>query len=163
MPTFEATADVAAPPSTVWTTLLETGRWPSWDTQLESVTGSLDADGRVEIRVRPTSRPFRLRVIERRPGERLVLAGGMPLGLFVGTRTYTLAPTVAGTTVTMRETYTGPLAGLFGRSVPGLQPSFDAFVQGLRGDAQAAAGSVRSASPSVSPSVSPSASTEEQG
>ena len=145
MPTFEATADVAAPPSTVWTTLLETSRWPSWDPHLESVAGSLDPDGRVEIRVRGTSRPFRLRVTEHRPGERLVLAGGMPLGLFVGTRTYALVPSGAGTRVTMRETYTGPLAGLIGRSVPDLQPSFDAFVQGLRADAEAAAGSVQSA------------------
>lgn len=69
----------------------------------------------------------------------------MPLGLFVGTRTYSLVPSGARTRVTMRETYTGPLAGLIGRSVPDLQPSFDAFVQGLRADAEAAAGSVQSA------------------
>jgi uncharacterized protein YndB with AHSA1/START domain len=141
MPTFEATTDVAAPPSTVWTTLMRTDRWTAWDPQLESVTGTLVPGGRLEIRVRSTSRPFRLRVTEHRPGERLVLSGGMPLGLFVGTRTYSLAPSADGTAVTMGETYTGLLAGLIGRSVPDLQPSFDAFVQGLRADAESAGAS----------------------
>ena len=69
----------------------------------------------------------------------------MPLGLFVGTRTYSLVPSGAGTTVTMRETYTGPLAGLIGRSVPDLQPSFDAFVRGLRADAESEAASTSTA------------------
>lgn len=150
MPIFEATAAVAAPPRTVWTTLLRTSRWPSWDPQLESVSGALDEGGRLELRVRGQSRTFRLAVTGWQPGRGLVLAGGMPLGLFTGTRTYALVPAGPGTTVTIRETYSGPLAGLIGRSVPDLQPFFDAFVQGLRAEAENAAASV------------PTSSTEEQ-
>jgi hypothetical protein len=136
MPTFEATAAVAAPPSSVWNTLLDTARWPSWDPGLASVTGQLAPDGRLEIRVRATSRPFRLKVASWQPQQEIVLTGGMPLGLFTGTRAYRLTPDGAGTSVTVRETYSGPLAGLIGRSVPDLQPSFDAFVAGLRADAE---------------------------
>ena len=60
----------------------------------------------------------------------------MPLGLFTGTRTYTLAEVGGSTTVTMPRDVTGPLAGLIGKSIPDLQPSFDAFVSGLRRDAE---------------------------
>lgn len=66
------------------------------------------------------------------PHGRIVLTGGMPLGLFTGTRTYALAEADGRTTMTMHETYTGPLAGVIGRSIPDLQPPFDAFVAGLR-------------------------------
>jgi hypothetical protein len=60
----------------------------------------------------------------------------MPLGLFTGTRTYTLTEGGSSTTVSVRETYTGPLAGLIGKSIPDLQPSFDSFVSGLQRDAE---------------------------
>ena len=132
MPTFQATTDVAAPASAVWGTLLATERWTSWDPQLEGVDGSLADGGRLEIRVRDNPRPFKLRVTTWEPHRRIVLTGGLPLGLFTGTRTYSLAEGGGRTTVTMHETYTGPLAGSIGRSIPDLQPSFDAFVAGLR-------------------------------
>lgn len=62
---------------------------------------------------------------------RLVLTGGMPLGLFRGVRTYTLTPDGERTRFTMREEYTGPLLPLIWRSMPDLQPSFDRFAAGL--------------------------------
>lgn len=132
MPTFEATTRIAAPPADVWDTLLATDRWTGWDPALESVDGRLAPEGQLEIRVRDNPRPFRLKVSSWEPERRVVLTGGMPLGLFTGTRTYTLAEEPDATTVTVRETYTGLLAGVIGRSIPDLQPSFDAFVSGLR-------------------------------
>jgi hypothetical protein len=136
MPTFEATTSVAAPADRVWDTLLRTERWTDWDTSLERVDGHLTDGGRLEIRVRNQSRPFKLRVTTWEPHRRIVLTGGVPLGLFTGTRTYRLDEAGERTTVTMRETYTGPLAGPIGRSIPDLQPAFDAFVEGLRGAAE---------------------------
>lgn len=136
MPTFEATTSVAAPPAAVWDSLLATDRWTSWDPQLESVAGRLADGARLEIRVKDNPRPFTLKVSTWEPHRRIVLTGGMPLGLFTGTRTYTLADSGGSTTVTVRETYTGPLAGLIGTSIPDLQPSFDSFVSGLRRDAE---------------------------
>lgn len=55
----------------------------------------------------------------------------MPLGLFVGERTYTLSPEGSGTRFTMREEYTGPLAGMIFKSIPDLGPSFRRFAEGL--------------------------------
>ncbi len=132
MPSFAASTLVAAPPDQVWETLVDISRWPSWDDALEQVAGDVEPGGRLTIRVRDQSRPFTLRVTTWEPGQQLVLTGGMPLGLFRGTRTYRLEPQERDTCLTVDERYTGPLAGVIGRSIPDLQPSFDAFVAGVR-------------------------------
>jgi hypothetical protein len=63
----------------------------------------------------------------------MVWAGGMPFGLFTGTRVYELAVPVTGeASFSMREDYTGVLAGLIGKSIPDLQPAFDEFAQCLK-------------------------------
>ena len=68
----------------------------------------------------------------------LVWSGGMPLGLFKGVRTYTLAPEGNGTTkFRMREEYTGPLLPMIWRSIPDLGPSFTQFANGLKQRAEA--------------------------
>jgi hypothetical protein len=56
----------------------------------------------------------------------------MPLGLFTGRRTYTLAPEGTATRFTMREEYTGALAGMMFKSIPDLGPSFRKFADGLK-------------------------------
>lgn len=64
----------------------------------------------------------------------------MPLGLFKGVRTYRLSPEGDGSTrFEMRETYSGPLAGMITRSIPDLQPSFDQFARGLKAKVEAGA------------------------
>lgn len=136
MTTFEASTTISADPDRVWTTLLDIEGWPEWDGSLERVEGSLAPDGRITIKVEGQSRPFKLRVVEWQPASRLTLRGGMPLGLFTGTRTYELTPRADGTGVSMVERYTGPLASVFGKRLPDLQPSFDAFVAGWRDAAQ---------------------------
>jgi hypothetical protein len=67
---------------------------------------------------------------------RMVFKGGMPLGVFTGVRTYTLAPDGAGVRFTMREQYTGPLAGMVFKSIPDLGPSFKQFADGLKQQAE---------------------------
>lgn len=57
----------------------------------------------------------------------------MPLGLFKGERTFTLASRNNGDVeFSMREEYTGLLAPLIGRSIPDLQPAFDQFASDLK-------------------------------
>jgi hypothetical protein len=63
----------------------------------------------------------------------MVWSGGMPLGLFRGVRTFTLAPDAGGASAfTMREEYSGPLLPLIWRSIPDLGPSFAQFAAGLK-------------------------------
>ena len=83
-------------------------------------------------------RAFGVTVTKFSPGERMVWAGGMPLGLFKGVRTFTLTPEDGATRFVMREEYTGPMLPLIWRSMPDLQPSFDKFAGGLKARAERA-------------------------
>ena len=138
MKRFAARAEIAASADRVWETLLDVTSWPSWDPALDRVEGTVASGGRITLHVKDSSRPFRLRVVELEPASRLVLRGGMPLGLFSGTRRYRLeAAGEGGTGFSMEETYAGPLAPAITRSIPDLQPSFEAFARGLRQAAEA--------------------------
>ncbi|MEL6893601.1 MAG: SRPBCC domain-containing protein [Actinomycetota bacterium] len=139
MTSFETTAQITADPAHVWATLLLTEQWPSWDPALERVEGELAEGGRVAFHVSSSSRTFTSKVATWEPGRRLVLRGGMPLGLFAGTRTYELTPVGTATRFHMVERFSGPLAPLIVRSIPDLQPSFDAFADGLRRAAESTA------------------------
>lgn len=63
----------------------------------------------------------------------------MPLGLFTGERAYTLTSEGSRTRFTMREHYTGLLAGVIFKSITDLGPSFQQFVDGLKRQAEARA------------------------
>ena len=64
-------------------------------------------------------------------------AGGMPLGLFKGVRTFALVPEDGERRASrMREEYSGPMLPLIWRSMPDLQPSFDQFAAGLKARAE---------------------------
>ncbi len=139
MLSFETSTQIAADAAHVWSTLLQTTQWPSWDPALERVDGTLAPSGKLAFHVTNSSRPFKSKVATWEPTRRIVLKGGMPLGLFTGTRTYSLDAVDGGTRFHMVERFTGPLAGLIGRSIPDLQPSFDAFAAGLRNAAETAA------------------------
>ena len=62
----------------------------------------------------------------------------MPLGLFTGTRRFTLSTATNGSVdFSMAEIYAGLLAPLITRSIPDLQPAFDQFALDLKQRAEA--------------------------
>jgi hypothetical protein len=134
---FEASVDINAPADRIWSILTDASAYPTWDSGVTQVEGRI-ADGEtmtVHSEV-AAGRAFPVKVGMRPPHE-MTWTGGMPLGLFTGVRTFRLARGDDGSTrVTMREVYSGPLAGLMSRSIPDLQPSFDRFVQGLKARAE---------------------------
>jgi len=130
---YEATAQIAAEPATVWAVLADAAGWPSWDSGVTAVEGRIAPGEKVTIRSEAApGRAFPVRVTALDAPHRLELTGGMPLGLFRGVRSYTLTSSSGGTAFRMREEYTGPLLGPIWRSMPDLQPSFDRFAAGLR-------------------------------
>ena len=137
MKSFEACADIGARPAAVWDVVTDVGAWPSWDSGVESVEGDASLGSRLVIHsaVAP-GRAFPVKVTAAQPGELLEFTGGMPFGLFRGVRRYRLEPRGEGTHFTMREEYTGALAGMIGRSIPDLAPSFEQFAQGLKARAE---------------------------
>ena len=134
MTSFEAAARIDASPEQVWALLVDVGSWRDWDSGVDRV------DGRVALGERLTlyatmirSRPFSVTVTEIRPREAMRWRGGLPFGLAVIERTYSLDKQEdGGTLLTVREDHSGLLAGLLGRSTPDLNPSFRQFCAGLR-------------------------------
>jgi hypothetical protein len=130
--TFSATVRIRSTAERVWLTLMDVRRWPELDSSIEHVDGSLQPGGTVTVHAR-VGRAFPLKVVEFTPNQRMVLSGGMPLGLFKGERSYTVTADAGGmVTFAMREEYTGLLAPLITKSIPDLQPSFDEFAANLK-------------------------------
>ena len=134
MMTYEATARIRATPEQVWAVLGDVAHYPDWDSGVERVEGHLAPGATLKVfsEANP-GRAFPVKVAELEPGSGMTWRGGMPLGLFKGTRTYRLTPAGAGEThFEMREQFSGPLLPLISRSMPDLQPSFDQFARGLK-------------------------------
>jgi uncharacterized protein YndB with AHSA1/START domain len=133
MRSYDASSFIEATPEQVWPVLTDTRAWPDWDSGVTKVDGELGLGEKLTITVTANpGRAFPVKVVALRAPEQMVFRGGMPLGLFTGRRTYTLVPEGAGTRFTMREDYTGPLAGMIFRSIPDLGPSFRQFAEGLK-------------------------------
>lgn len=132
MKSFRSSVRIRATADRIWSTLMETTRWPEFDSSIVRVEGTPSLGSKVTVHSK-IGRAFPLTVAEFAPHRRMVLAGGMPLGLFKGARTYTIDPHADGTTeFTMQEEFSGLLAPLITRSIPDMQPSFDAFASNLK-------------------------------
>jgi uncharacterized protein YndB with AHSA1/START domain len=137
MKRFAVTKTIAAPPETVWAVLADGANWTAWDSGVESFQGRIGRGEQLRVGVKANpGRSFPVTVAEFDPPRGMVWQGGMPLGLFTGRRTYTLTPTTGGTQFAMEERYTGPLAGLIGRSIPDLSGSFEQFASGLKSESE---------------------------
>jgi hypothetical protein len=138
MKSFATTISIRADASRVWNILTDLARWPRWNTTIERVAGDIAIGNRVTVwpKINPR-RAFPVQVVELAANRRMVWSGGMPLGLFRGTRVFELANSEPQMTVfRMAEDYRGPLAGLIGKSIPDLQPAFDEFAQCLKREAE---------------------------
>jgi uncharacterized protein YndB with AHSA1/START domain len=129
---FEATSHIAATPAEVWPVLTAVAAWPTWDSGVLDVEGTFGLGAKLTITVAANpGKAFPVKVTEIDEPVGMVFRGGMPLGLFVGERTYTLAAEQGGTRFTMREEYTGLMAGMIVKSIPDLNSSFQQFADGL--------------------------------
>lgn len=135
---YEAEASIDAPVATVWEILTDAEGLTTWDSGVERFEGAVELGRKVKLysEVSP-GRAFPLKVIEFDAHWRMVWQGGMPFGLFRGTRTFTLSESGEVTQFKMREEFTGPLVGLIWNSMPDLGPSFAKFANGLKQRAEA--------------------------
>jgi hypothetical protein len=124
---------IDADPQTVWGLLTDPAGYPSWNPAVLSLDGRIAAGERITLvsAVDP-GRTFRLTVTRLDPPRSMVWAGGMPLGLFRGVRTFTLTPRDGGTDFAMAEVFAGPLAPLVTRFVPDMTEAFAQFGDGLK-------------------------------
>lgn len=138
MKSYEAETTIDASAEQVWDVLVDLPRYPSWDSGITQVEGTIAVRSKIKIWTEVTpERPFPLTVVGLDAPRKMVWKGGMPFGLFTGVRTFTLESSENGARVRVREEYRGPLLPLIWRTMPDLQPSFDQFVAGLRAAVEA--------------------------
>jgi hypothetical protein len=140
MKSYQANATITADPAEIWAVLTDAPGYAQWNSGVRSVQGQIAPGQRIKVvsEANP-GRTFPVKVTEFEPGRRMTWSGGMPLGLFKGVRTFTLAPDGEGATeFTVREEYTGPLLPLIWRTIPDLGPSFRQFATGLKERAEGA-------------------------
>ena len=139
MKAFESSIAIAAPPETVWSVLVDTARWPSFDPFCDKIEGSVALGGTIKAFTKlAPGRAFPVKVTILDKPSRMVWSGGMPLGLFLGVRTYNIvADASGGSRFSMREEFTGPMLALIGKSLPDMTEPFAAFSKGLKATAEA--------------------------
>lgn len=138
MRSFEAVTRINASPAEVWALLVDVSSWRDWDSGVDRVEGRVALGERLTIYATMIrNRPFTVTVTELRPQEVMRWRAGLPFGLAVIERTYTLDAQEDGSTLlTVREDHTGPLAWLLDRSTPDLNPSFRQFCAGIKAKAE---------------------------
>jgi hypothetical protein len=141
MKTFSCRIQIQASPEVVWNLLTDAPGYPEWNTTVDKVEGviALGQKVRVFAKVNP-GRAFPVKVTTFTAPHRMVWAGGMPLGLFQGERTFSLTPSAGGVEFSMVEVYSGLLSPLIAKSIPDLQPVFKEFAQALKNRAESAIG-----------------------
>ena len=136
---FSASTLINASPMTIWAILTDADRFPTWEPNVERIDGQIALGEKITVHTRFSNRAFPVTVTEFSPGERMVWGSTMPLGLFHGARTFTLEPLDGGKTrVTTREVFGGLLLPLIRRTIPNLQPTFEAFAVALKDRVEAA-------------------------
>lgn len=129
---YRASIEIAAGAAQVWEVVTDVARWHEWDPNVVRVDGEVAPGARVTVHTTLSDRAFPVTVTDLDPPRRMVWSSGLPLGLFRGARTFTLDEHDGVTTYTAHEVFSGLLLPLIGRTMPDLQPSFDAHVAGLR-------------------------------
>lgn len=130
---------IDAPPDRVWAILTDGNRYAEWNPEIFGIEGALAAGSKITAHVKLGSGATRrvlMRVTELAAPTKMVWVGGLPFGLFVGQRTYTVRPAGGGTEFRMHLAMSGPLSGLIGKSVGDRQPEIDGFAAGLKRHAE---------------------------
>lgn len=137
---YEVTRTISAPAQLVWALLVDVKRHRKWNSSLVSIDGEMTDGGTVRLvsKVNP-KREFSIAVSDVRAPHRMVWSDGMPLGLFRGVRKFELADRDGCTDFSMREVFSGPLAGPITRMIPDMTESFAEFADGLQAAAESAA------------------------
>ena len=133
MKTYNATTTIHASAETVWNILTDTKTYPSWDVNMDHIEGKLALGETVKFFTKLSAQAFPVKVTAFEPGRKMVLTGGMPLGLFKSERTHTLTANQDGSiTFKTEEIFSGLLLPVFGKNIPDLTENFNNFASALK-------------------------------
>jgi uncharacterized protein YndB with AHSA1/START domain len=141
MPSIEyaASCHIDAPPARVWAILTNASGYGDWNPEIVGMEGHFALGERITAKVKIGSGAIRrvpMRVTALEAPSLMQWTGGLPLGLFVGRRRFTVAPADRGAEFRLHLSMSGPLAGMIGKSVGDRQPEVDSFAAGLKAHAE---------------------------
>jgi uncharacterized protein YndB with AHSA1/START domain len=139
MKEYVTTCAINASPATVWAILTNADGYAAWNPEILGITGQIVSGGRITARVRlgdGAIRSVTMRVTALEPPSRMEWTGGIPLGLFVGRRTFTVTPTASGTEFRLHLRMSGALSSMIIKSVGDRQPEIDSFAAALKARAE---------------------------
>lgn len=126
---------INAPPERVWQVLTDSGAYQEWNPEIIGVEGNMALGERIVARVRLGDGALRrvpMRVSRFEVPSRMEWLGGLPLGLFVGRRTFTVTPRSGGSEFRLHLEMSGLLSPLISKSVGDRQPEVDSFSAALK-------------------------------
>jgi uncharacterized protein YndB with AHSA1/START domain len=136
---YVTVSTIRATPERVWKVLTDAGGYASWNPEIIGIDGRLALSERITARVKVGGGAVRrvpMRVTAFEQPSRMEWTGGLPLGLFVGVRTFTITPRDGAVEFRMQLRMSGPLAPLILKSVGDRQPEIDSFSSALRAHAE---------------------------
>ena len=137
MKKYSAETTINASPERIWEILTDTTGYPEWDESMEKIEGKMELGEKVTFFTKVSSQAFPVKVTVFEPGNKLVLTGGMPLGLFKSERTHTITAMSDGKTkFHTQENFSGLLLPLFEKNIPDLTENFQGFVAALKKQAE---------------------------
>jgi len=133
---FTTRAKIRATPESVWSLLSQAASYPRWNPEIVKIDGQIALGQKIAAHVNlggGVIRRVTVRVTELEPPHRMVWIGGLPLGLFVGQRTFTLTPLESGLVEFVMELqFRGLFAAPIAKSLGNRQPDIDALAQALK-------------------------------
>lgn len=135
MKEYVTTAQIVAPPESVWAILANGAAYAEWNPEIVAIDGAMARGASITAHVRLGDGAIR-RVTQRvgvfEPPHRMEWIGGLPFGLFVGRRVFTVTAVAGGTEFRMHLYMSGPLSTMILKSVGDRQPEIDSFSAGLK-------------------------------
>lgn len=131
--------NIEARPEKIWTLLTNAANFPSWNSTVQSIEGTIALGQKIILRVPiAPNRKFKLKVTELEPARRMVWSDGAA-PMFKGVRTYTLSPRDNGSTdFSMVEVFSGLMLPMIAGSLPDFGPSFEQYAADLKRAAEGA-------------------------
>jgi len=134
---YSASTTIQAPAEKVWSILTNASGYPAWDLSMDHIEGKLALGETVKFFTKLSAQAFPVKVTAFEPNCKMVLTGGMPLGLFKSERTHTVTANKDGsTTFHTGEIFSGLLLPVFGKNIPVLTENFKNFAAALKQQAE---------------------------
>ena len=127
---------IEASPEAVWAALTDAAAYQDWNPEIVAIEGRLAQDERITAHVRLGSgvvRKVGLRVTHLDPPRAMEWTARVPLGLFTGKRTFTVAPSGDGRSFfRLHLAMSGPMLPMILKSVGDRQPEVESFADALK-------------------------------